>query len=98
MVDKLSNYDYKVAPINFNNQVFEETLGRKLRIGFYDHIEGFPLSSPVKRAMEITKTKLRELGHDVVPFILTEEDVQAFEKNHIDSMFIGLYWTCLETY
>ena len=48
--------------------------------------------------MEITKTKLRELGHDVVPFVLTEEDVQAFEKTHIDSMFIGLYWTCLETY
>lgn len=52
---------------NIYKQMFSEK--RKLRIGYYENDGYFPTTPGIRRAVQIAKSKLEELGHELVPFV-----------------------------
>lgn len=70
-----------VPPMAFRHKEYNETLGKKLRLGYLCWkdsngverwgIEHSPVSVATTRTMEMVKAKLRELGHELVPFTIT---------------------------
>lgn len=55
-----------------------------MRIGFYDEFEYFPTTPGVRRAVQITKTKLEALGHELIPFAPTNVDFAI--NSHINML------------
>ena len=63
-------YDKIVPPLVFNEELFQSTLKRKLRIGYYINDGQFECCPSVERSIRETVKKLSEAGHEVVEFQL----------------------------
>lgn len=68
--------DSQVAPLPFNHDLYNETLSRNLRIGYFDEIPILGTSQSIKRAISISKEALESKGHTLVPFPLNADEVQ----------------------
>jgi Asp-tRNA(Asn)/Glu-tRNA(Gln) amidotransferase A subunit family amidase len=62
----MSNMDYKVVPLPWNELLFSPK--KKLKIGYYTEDGYFPLTPACKRAVEIAIQTLDKLGCEVVYF------------------------------
>lgn len=41
---------------------------KKLKIGYYNQADYFPTTPGIKRAIQLAKSHLESLGHELVPF------------------------------
>jgi hypothetical protein len=82
--DQFFKSNSKVAPINFRHEAYNETLNKKLKIGYLCYktpsgemllgLESLPISKGTARAVSMTIDKLRSLGHTLVPFEMTLQE------------------------
>jgi Asp-tRNA(Asn)/Glu-tRNA(Gln) amidotransferase A subunit family amidase len=78
LTPKLWTLDNRVPPLPFKNEVYEETLKKKLIIGYYDELTCFPATASVKRAMELAKKSLIQQGHTLVKIEIPLEECREF--------------------
>jgi len=71
----INEFDPFVAPLPFNETLYENGKNGKVRIGYFDSLEWFPTTDAVKRSIHIAKKILEDKGFEVVPFTITNEEV-----------------------
>ena len=79
----MSNLDYKVAPVPWNERLFSPAK-KRLKIGYYTDDGYFPLTPACKRAVEVAIEALDAAGCEIVYFKPPNlEDVILFFFDHI---------------
>ena len=76
--DEFLRQNTQVPPLLFNSEAFNKTKDKKLKLGYLVFknstgetefgLENLPISKASKRAMTMTIDKLREKGHELIPF------------------------------
>jgi len=73
------------VPICFREKAYQDTLKKKLKLGYLAYkngsgeyelgVESLPISKGTKRAIQTTINKLKADGHTLVPFEVTLEEM-----------------------
>lgn len=82
--DNFFEQNLNVPPIHFREQAFDKTVASKLKIGYLCYksksgqtlygLENCPVSKGTSRAIQMTIDKLREAGHTLVEFTISQQD------------------------
>lgn len=83
--DEFLRLNTQIPPLRFNNEAYSKTRDKKLKLGYLvfksssgEHefgLENLPISKASKRAMTMTIEKLREKGHELIPFEIPHQDI-----------------------
>ena len=85
--EAMSNLDYNVVPIPWNEKLFSST-NKKLKIGYYTDDGYFPLTPACKRAVEVAIEALNDVGCEIVYFKPPRlEDMIHFFFDHAQRKF-----------
>jgi fatty acid amide hydrolase len=88
--ENLYKRDSSLAPVPFDTIKFDQTLRKKLRIGYFEDTPLLNTSEAVKRSLRLTKQKLEALGHEVIPFPLSLQETQEYQDLHVAGCTIGV--------
>lgn len=83
--DEFLRQNTQIPPLRFNSEAFNKTKDKKLKLGYLVFktstgetefgLENLPISKASKRAMTMTIDKLREKGHELIPFEIPQQDI-----------------------
>ncbi|CDW81908.1 amidase family protein [Stylonychia lemnae] len=82
--------DYHIAKMPFDDQKLTEVQNRKLKIGYFDDIPTLASCKSNKRAINIAKQKLEQLGHNLIPFNLKQQQFDKMKQIEIPTFYLGL--------
>ena len=73
--NRLHHYDPYVPPCPFREEVYQNALAGRVRVGYFDSIDYVPTTVAMKRAFNIAKVALEQQGFELVPIKIPEADI-----------------------
>ena len=83
--ERVNLYDPYVPPCPFKEELYQNALNGKIKIGYFDSLDMLPATSAMVRAINIGKDALRDQGFELVAVNFTKEDIKEARD-----IFVGL--------
>eukprot|EP00347_Sterkiella_histriomuscorum_P018941 403343571 len=74
---RVNRYDPFQAPTVFRQELYQNALDKKVKIGYCGNLTTMPVTQAVERAFNISKKALEDDGYELVPFEITPEETKT---------------------